>query len=1077
MQKKLNYRLGIDLNPTSIGWCLIESDNSNGLGSTVAAGVRVFPDGRDAKSNEPLCVSRRTHRGIRRNRDRYLIRRKQLMACLIENGLMPQDKYQRKELEKFDPYQLRTRALDEQLSLYQVGRALFHLNQRRGFKSNRKADSKDEAGAIKSGIQSLNNKISESGYRTLGEYLYRQRRKNKKDSIRFKAESKGNKNVYTLFPERKMYQDEFEKIWCSQARFHPCLTADIKQKISEHIIFFQRNLLPQTVGECTFERGEPRAPLALPIVQKHRVLQEVNNLDLIRYHPEDPKLTADQKDKITATMLFDMKKLNRKGELTFAAIRKMLDLPTKTQFNLESSSRAGLKGDITTFMLSSDKCFGKKWWSFSDDTKNLIINALLLQPDEKEIISWLKKDYALDCETAETISSITLPQGYCRLSLKAIEKIMPYLEQGYIYSDACAMAGYHHSEHRPEDLHNRLSYYGKLLPTRVIKTSLKNCTTTEPQDGDPISLFEQYYGKINNPTVHIALNQLRLLINQTVETYGMPAEIVIELARDLKMNKKEKTKYQSELAKNKRRNEEINAKLKELNVQENYQNRLKYKIWEELHQDPKLRRCPFSGKPISITDIFSPDVEIEHILPFSRTFDDSPANKILAYRYANAYKGNRSPYEAFGHNPQGYIWDEIAARAESLPDNKKWRFAPDAMDKFNDEDKFLDRHLNDTRYMSRIAKEYLQYICKSVWVIPGQLTKLLRDKWGVNLQYLLNQGDNIKDRGDHRHHAVDAFVVACTSRSTLQKISAAAENTAKQERLINDMPQPTTNFEPAGRYRLTELLDKMIVSYKPDHKDARSAIRKGSTATPLHNETGWGFLKDIDDQYALFSVRKPVDSLCNDSMSKNIEKILSPSIKQTLTNLSEGKNNADAKKAILDYCEQHNIRRIKIADKKTKNTMVPINDRSGNPYKWYELGGNYCAEIFCPQRPFCNGDCVNCQFKSKKTWQCEIISNFDAHKKDFQPRWRKQYPCAKMIMRLFIDDMVAYEDKGSLLFCKVKKMSGNRVYLREHTIAKEKSNELTWGASAPQLQLKNARHVAVDVLGRVKDPYSAKCRS
>src|SRR6185437_11327463 len=143
MQEHRPYRLGIDVGSNSLGWFVVWLDGKGepiGLGP---GGVRIFPDGRDPQSGTSNAVDRRTARGARRRRDRYLKRRTHLMAALIRHGLMPEDEAARKALETLDPYALRTKALDEALPAHHLGRALFHLNQRRGFLSNRKTEKGD----------------------------------------------------------------------------------------------------------------------------------------------------------------------------------------------------------------------------------------------------------------------------------------------------------------------------------------------------------------------------------------------------------------------------------------------------------------------------------------------------------------------------------------------------------------------------------------------------------------------------------------------------------------------------------------------------------------------------------------------------------------------------------------------------------------------------------------------------------------------------------------------------------------------------------------------------------------------
>ena len=187
--------LAIDLGTNSLGWALTKTAGEPGAdpreGQIIAIGSRIFSSsesaGRDAKSGESLAVARRDARSARRRRDRYLRRRRALLKALTQYGLMPADDAARKQLLKAtgdgkggdltgDVYALRARALDEKLTPHQIGRILFQLDQRRGFKSNRKTDRGDnEAGKIVTGVARLDTAMMEAGARSYGEYLHKRR--------------------------------------------------------------------------------------------------------------------------------------------------------------------------------------------------------------------------------------------------------------------------------------------------------------------------------------------------------------------------------------------------------------------------------------------------------------------------------------------------------------------------------------------------------------------------------------------------------------------------------------------------------------------------------------------------------------------------------------------------------------------------------------------------------------------------------------------------------------------------------------------------------------------------------------
>ncbi|MCD4735694.1 MAG: type II CRISPR RNA-guided endonuclease Cas9 [Bacteroidales bacterium] len=1041
-----NYRLGIDLGSTSLGWSIIELSKGKEPTKLLNLGVRIFPDGRDAKSREPLNKKRRDHRSMRRNRDRYLQRKQHLLDCLIKNKLMPEDTIEQKGMEKLDPYKLRVRALDEKISLYEFGRALFHLNQRRGFKSNRKLDADDkETSTMKNAIKKLQNELKNAGARTLGEYLFNLNKDNNKHHQRKPLRVKTTANGYNLYPNRKMYEDEFEILWKKQSEYHKELNSEMKERI-KNIIFFQRPLKPQPKGKCRFEPDEPRCPVAFPIYQQFRIYQEVNNLRLLDYDRVGHDLTNEQRTLILKAV-FTQKKT------AFKALRKKLgkEYAQDYVFNLESEKRKDMKGDETSFTLRKDDYFGTKWDELNDNEQDEIIIRIINEDNDIEIeetlISWLCDSFKLHKENAEKISNLRLPQGIGSVSKKAINKILPFLKEGFIYSESCEKSGYHHSDFRTGEVFDEgnLPYYGEVMPQHVA------FGTDEPDDIDDIR-----FGKIPNPTVHIALNQLRKFINALAKKYGAPSQIVVELARELPLGKERLNDLKNEQSKNKKYNEIIAEELEKIGVENTYQNRLKYKLWDELDKDPTKRCCPYTGKHISLNAVdglFSNKFEIEHILPKSKTFNDRPANKTVSYFKANRDKGERCPFEAFGHNPKGYEWDEILARAEKLPKNKRWKFYPDAMKNFENENDVISRMLTDTQYMSKVAREYMSYVCGpyNVWVIPGQLTAKIRSKWGLN-ELLSN--DSKKNREDHRHHSIDAFVVACTSRSMLQKIARASE--ISRNRFIDDMPSPFNDFQ---HEEMKDLLDNTTISFKPDHGNAKAAIKRKQTVGQLHDETAYGFVsEDIKKGRITLSVRKPLISLDSE---KNIKKIVSVTIRNDLLSLIDGKSKNEIKNILVQYSKEHGINRVKIHEEKDKKTVIPIYNKKGEIYKYYLSGSNYCADIYCSNK----GD------KAGK-WQVEIIPMFKAHKPDFEPEWHKQNPTAKKIMRLFMNDYVAFDEDGERKIRRVRKMTGNVVYLRELNIAlKEKGKEDIGEQFRPYtLQEKNARKIGIDILGNVHDP-------
>jgi CRISPR-associated endonuclease Csn1 len=1127
------YRLGIDVGTNSLGWCVFDLDKAGRPRGIRRMGVRIFSDGRDPQSGTSLAVERRMPRGQRRRRDRYLDRRGDLMNTLVRHGLMPEDKAARKQLEAVDPYELRARGLDGPLPLHHFGRAIFHLNQRRGFKSNRKTDKPaepdkaKEVTGMKDAIGILDKKIEEAGCRTLGEYFYKTAREGRtvrgsKDgsvepmlTVRARPHAaKGGRNAYDFYPSRAMYEHEFDELWKAQAAHHAELTPTARDEIRD-VIFYQRRLKPVDPGKCALDPEDKRAPLALPIVQQFRILQELANLRL-----EDPlaqttrRLTLAERDKLYAE-LTTKEKVPFGGTQKKSGLRKLLDLDSRWKINLEDQRRPELKGDFVSARLAAEACFGSRWFDLAEIEQTKIVSFLLDEPDEQEIVRRAVAEWGLTEGQGRAVSAVPLPDGFGRVGLKALRKIVPIMlgeadadGQSLHYSEAAERAGYDHSERRTGEVFAEMPYYGQVLSHYVADVKSPNASSDE-----------RGHGRIANPTVHIGLNQLRKLVNGLIAEYGHPEEVVVELARDLKLNAEEKERIKREQTENKKKNDARRQKLGELGLLNRADGILRLRLWEELGDNPADRRCVYTGDQISIERLFSDAVEIDHILPFQDSLDDSAANLTVCMRRANRDKKKRTPQDAFQANSD-YNWDEIVKRAASLPPNKRWRFRPDAMELVRDravrdlarakgmlpkeafEDieragAFLARQLVDTAYLARVARQYLWTACENpnnVWVIPGRMTEFMRRKWGLNKLLYGNRpdpddqaaaGQMPKRRDDHRHHAIDAFVVGLTDRAMLQRVSTAAARA--QERTIEEMPEPWEKF----RDDLKAWLDRMIVSFKPEH----------GAQGRLHEDTAYGIVKHPEcEGGATLVYRKPLDALNANEIERVRDRSLRQKLKDELGGLLFEESTLDAAKqslqlakrggeaatirsakaevdrlkaakkiqkksaakdlktALAEFGKRHGIRHVRLL--KTEASFIAIKSGNGRPYKAVSPGDNQRVEIYA--RP-------------EGMWGAEVITAFNANQPDFVPRWRRDFAGARHLATFHKDDVVRLMIDGQERTMRVVSIWERYLQLAGHTetnlAERYRSGEFKWTfANYEKLKELKARKVTVDILGRVRDP-------
>ena len=1030
MLHKMRYRLALDLGSTSLGWAMIRLNANNEPCAVIKAGVRIFSNGRNPKDGSSLAVTRREARAMRRRRDRLLKRKARMMRTLIEYGFFPAEEAQRKALETMNPYALRAKGLNEALTPAEFGRALFHINQRRGFRSNRKTDKKDnDSGALKTAINKLRETLKAENCRTVGEWL--NKRNEAKQTVRARyhqdkiIKDDGKTKIdkyYDLYIDRAMIEHEFDELWKKQAKLNPTLFTEKARDDLKDVLLHQRPLKPVKPGRCTFMPDEERAPLALPSTQRFRMYQEVNNLRILREDLKEEALTLEQRDKLVAAL--------ERGNQSFkSAIPKTIGVSGAVGFNLADAKRTELKGNRTSEVLGKKGHFGDAWFAFNEAKQDAIVMQLVKEENEAKLVRWLQDETGIDEKRAEAIANVGLPEGYGSLCALALARILPELRRDVVtYDKAVQAAGFeHHSrlnqnteipgitfkaesidqdtgEIKAFHIFNKLPYYGEYLQRHVGFGS-----------GNPEDHAEKRYGKIANPTVHIGLNQVRLVVNALIERYGHPSEVIVELARDLKQSKEQRDEESKQQAKNQDRNKRLRTDIAGvLQISEERVRRddiEKMILWEELSFDPADRRCPYSGAQISAAMLLSDAVEVEHILPFSQTLDDSLNNKTVALRQANRIKGNRTPWEAqHDFSAQSWGYTDILARAEHMPKAKRYRFAEDGYQRWlKDDAGFLPRALNDTRHLSKVARDYLNLVCPNTRVIPGRMTAMLRGKFGLNDVLGLN-GE--KNRNDHRHHAVDACVIAVTDQGLLQRFAKANASAREQQlnRLVDNMPLPWGSY----RDHVQRAIDAIWVSHKPDH----------SHEGAMHNDTAYGLRGEG---------------------------------KVSFHKMVEGKR---------EHIED-NLKVIEITNARAteRHGLLPTGEL--RPYKGYKGDSNYCIEIVRNE---------------KGKWEGEVISTFEAYQlvREYDVA-RLRHPTLSvsgkpLVMRLISNDFIRLIHEGATRTLRVCKMrEDGQIAFADVTAAnvdartrtKEIAYVLKTGGS---LQKSNARRVSISPIGELCDP-------
>lgn len=734
----INYILGLDIGIASVGWAMVEIDEEENPIRLIDFGVRIFERAEVPKTGDSLAMARRLARSVRRltrRRAHRLLRARRLLkregvlqaADFDENGLI-------KSLPN-TPWQLRAAALDRKLMPLEWSAVLLHLIKHRGYLSQRKNEGETadkELGALLKGVAENAHALQTGNFRTPAELALN----------KFEKESghiRNQRGDYSHTFSRKDLQAELNLLFEKQKEFgNPHVSDGLKEGI-ETLLMTQRPALSgdavqKMLGHCTFEPAEPKAAKNTYTAERFIWLTKLNNLRILEQGSERPLTDTER-----ATL---MDEPYRKSKLTYAQARKLLDLDDTAFFkglrygkdNAEASTLMEMKAyHAISRALEKEGLKDKKSpLNLSTELQDEIGTAFSLFKTDEDITGRLKD--RVQPEILEALLKHISFDKFVQISLKALRRIVPLMEQGKRYDEACAEI---YGDH-----------YGK-----------KN--TEEKIYLPPIPADE-----IRNPVVLRALSQARKVINGVVRRYGSPACIHIETAREVGKSFKDRKEIEKRQEENRKDREKAAAKFREYFPnfvgEPKSKDILKLRLYEQQHG-----KCLYSGKEINLGRLNEKGyVEIDHALPFSRTWDDSFNNKVLVLGSENQNKGNQIPYEYFNGKDNSREWQEFKARVETsrFPRSKKQRIL---LQKF-DEDGFKERNLNDTRYVNRFlcqfVADHMRLTGKGkrrVFASNGQITNLLRGFWGLR---------KVRAEND-RHHALDAVVVACSTVAMQQKIT------------------------------------------------------------------------------------------------------------------------------------------------------------------------------------------------------------------------------------------------------------------------------------------------------------------
>ncbi len=963
--------LGLDLGTNSIGWAVVDDEKK----VIEKAGVRIFPEGVVAKTigtgekEQSLNATRREKRQTRRQFYRKRLRKIKLLEVLIKQEMCPLtleelktwknwDKTQKKEGQVFpssaefknwirlNPYELRSKSLQEELTPHELGRVFYHLIQRRGFLSNRKGGDKEsktifEKGKPEENILPINETKEKAKNSTLGNYFLSILPKEGVPYQTIRDEKGIEVRVRGRYTTRTMYIAEFQQIWQVQSQysdlesrmienkkireFKGTLTSkrnrkrienlqekygcenvligstspqgitkvttvilmpfkqflageietvelengeqELRFKSSESLLFWQRPLRSQKglLANCRFEnhlpvidcfgnfrknkegkiqtRSKKPCPLSHPEFELFRAYQFINNIK----YGKNPSLTTEERQKVLAIINKDDKNFD------FVKIPKELKL-TYEKFNFENNQKVA--GNYTIKHLSA--LFPKDIWEASQEE---IWHCFYFYEDNDKLLEKLKKDYHYT-KDIEALKKIKLKDGYSNVSLKAIRNITPFLKMGYQFDRAVILGGVKNA------FGKRWEYFKDCHAT-IVK-DVTDILKGENKDGEAIDKIKNYlslpihsYGfqendptfsylyhhsqeieqangeasqlptveNLRNPIVQQGLHEVRRVVNSLMKEYQKEYgedfhfdKIKVEMGRDLRNSKKERQEISNKIRENEGKNNEARTRLAEYGLQASRSNMQKYLMWKEIEDKAGRVQCPYTGKAVAINDLLGSDnaIQIEHIIPYSTSLDDSFGNKTLCESNFNREKGELTPYLFYQKNSSPKLWgvsswEAVEERAfRLLPYRKAKRFI--AKREF-EKSSFIERQLNDSRYIAKKSAELLSHICKDVRVMPGQLTAELRHLWGLNniLQPIQNLDSHLLKNAEEKSQSV--YIVKDDKG---QAVSA--------HKIQNERP--------------TTLENEILLPYSSTKKKAKSKYFEMEIKTPeLENGQYWAKFK------------------------------------------------------------------------------------------------------------------------------------------------------------------------------------------------------------------------------------------
>jgi len=885
--------LGIDIGSNSVGTAWIDTEDKR-----IKLGVSVFPAGveeSDTKRGSPKNQKRRQVRSQRRSIRRRAQRKHRLRELLISVGLLPTEPSKLHKLFDLNPWELRREGLQRKLTPHEFGRVLVHLNQRRGALGIETDPDDPEEGRVKDAIDRTRAQMDKLSAETFGSFMAdlmdeRRHQLNDGSDCHYHDAIRNRRDTFEFHADRDLIREEFLKLWGKQKSFGgelaQLLSDDLRLKLDNPDaddtwrhrgeLFGQRRTYwgTGTLGRCDLEPTDHRCPEADMIAQQFRVIESVNNIRIDERGRGERSLTTEERDKVLAM-------LRKQKNASSATIRRALGIDkkdVKAFYTLNIERDADRKPNTDWFYRSFvHGVFGEKRWSEMQQSERDAINRAILKFDpataqhlerlRNGAVNW----WGLSEADANKLIDAwkTRPKLEKRLSLsrRAMENLLPYMSQ--FDEDAGRWPTQIEARKRfAEDPHStatprqreRYSLGGKRLTKSERQFLAKHPNLLPPPP------------KLANPVVRKAIYEVRRHVNEYLRLFKRPPDrVVVELARSARQSEKVRNE---QLARNRRRNVIREKIIEEFDLHRVSNNQRKRTIERVLLWRQQREVCAYTGDTISRAEVASgTNLEVDHIVPRSRSHDNGMNNKLLAFRDANRKKANRTVKEwlgegsaefqkieqLLGHIGEGKLVEDYFTKKDYA---RKWknlhRAAPST-------EEFLGSQLTDTAYAARQVANYLRDALfgdqadgsRRVFTTKGSYTAVLRHDWGL----LESQVDRLfqrvevdkgeeehgergiarrdeKDRSDHLHHAVDAVAIAFCTGEIIQDLARFAELQEKARaetgrwprRETLTAPEPWQSVQEFREHVLNEVRG-LVVSHRPVKRRIVGA---------LHEETLYG---------------------------------------------------------------------------------------------------------------------------------------------------------------------------------------------------------------------------------------------